>query len=190
MRKVILGMHITLDGYISGPNDELDWAVWDEEVDDATIPNTLGRADTALLGRVMYEQFYGYWPTKQAPFFSKGEEEFAKWINSVPKVVFSNTLQSVEWDGTVVGGDIATAIANLKDQPGGDMLLVGGVRLPQSLVRLGLVDEYQLLISPVVLGAGKRLFEDRPDRMKLKLTDVKPFASGAVQLTYEKESAG
>src|SRR5688572_30763571 len=174
MRKVILGLHITLDGYIAGPNGELNWATFDKEVDDYAIPRNLQRADTALLGREMYQQFFSYWPSKQPPFFSGGEERFAIWINSVPKYVFSTTLESVEWNGTLVKGDIAAEVEKLKQQPGKDMYLVGGVRLPQTFARLGLVDEYHLLVNPVVLGKGQALFADLEGQRKLKLIEAKP----------------
>jgi dihydrofolate reductase len=185
MRKVILSMHISLDGFVSGPNGELDWVIFDKEVDDAALPDVLARSDTALLGREMYQQFFGYWPSKKPPFFSRGEEEFARWINDVPKVVFSRSLQSVEWNGTLVKGDIAEEVTRLKHQPGKDMLIVGGVGIPQTLVRLGLIDEYRVVVNPVVLGKGKALFADLQDKMNLKLQDSKSFSAGAVLLVYE-----
>jgi len=186
MRRIRYQVATSLDGFIAGPKGELDWATFDQEVDDAGLPPMLERSDTALLGRGMYEQFYGYWPSKQPPFFSKGEEQFANWINSVPKVVFSTTLSSVEWNGRVVSDGLAAEVEKLKREPGKDMLLAAGTGLPQTFARMGLVDEYRLLVSPVVLGSGKPLFGQVQDRMKLKLLDAHPFKAGAVLLTYEK----
>jgi dihydrofolate reductase len=185
MRKIILGLHMSLDGFISGPNGELDWATWDRDLDNASLPENLARCDAALLGREMYQQFFGYWPTKQAPFFSEAEEEFARWINQAPKYVFSTTLQSVEWNGTLVKGDLVEEVNRLKQQPGKDILAVGGARFPQALARHRLVDEYSLAVSPVVLGAGKALFADVSDTMRLKLKNARSFSSGAVLLNYE-----
>jgi dihydrofolate reductase len=177
---------MSLDGFVAGPNGELDWAVFDEELDNAALPNTLARCDALMLGRVMYEQFYGYWPTKQAPFFSKGEEDFARWVNEVPKYVFSRSLDSVEWNATLVKGDLAQEVNRLKQLPGKDILVTGGSTFPQALAREGLVDEYSLAVAPVLLGAGTPLFSDVRERTKLKLKQGRSFASGGVLLHYEK----
>jgi dihydrofolate reductase len=190
MRKVILAMNITLDGFISGANGELDWVTMDEEIDNSLLPDLLSTVDTALIGRVLYQGFANYWPSAETknPSLSKGEIEFAHWINNAPKIVFSKTLEKVEWtNSTLVKENIAQEIAKLKQQPGKDLVLFGGVNIAQTFVSLGLIDEYRLLVSPVVLGSGKPLFKDIKNRRDLKLLKSKTFKSGAVGLHYQPE---
>lgn len=184
MRKVILGMSMSLDGFIAGPNGELNWVTWDQEIDNVTLSETLPTVDTALLGRELYQGFLSYWPSKSS-FFSKGEEEFARWINDAPKVVFSRTLETVEWNSRLVKDNIAEEVAKLKQEPGKDMLLFGGAGIAQTFVQLGLVDEYSLVVHPVALGNGRPLFKDLNDITKLKLLRAKTFDVGALWLHYE-----
>ena len=158
MRNVILSAHMSLDGFIAGSNGEMDWTRADAEIDN-TMPELLSNADTVLLGRGLYQGFSSYWPFYPTtdPSKSKGKVKFAKWINQAAKVVFSTTLEKVGWHGARLvhvddNRDIANEVANLKQQPGKNILLYGGVRLAQTLAQLGLVDEYRLLLQPKVLG--------------------------------------
>jgi dihydrofolate reductase len=193
MRKVILTMHISLDGYVGGPNGEMDWASMSEEIDDSSLPELMARADTCLIGRTLYQGFSSYWPTapQTNPNLSASEIEFAAWIDRVEKVVFSKTLEQAEWNNArLVRGDAAEEVRRLKQQPGKDMVLFGGARTAQELVRRGLVDEYDLLLNPIILGQGLPLFKEQTARQKLKLVSTRAFESGAVALRYVVEESG
>jgi dihydrofolate reductase len=196
MRKVILTMHMSLDGFVSGPNGELDWTAADEAVDN-DLPELLNAADTALVGRTLYQGFASYWPSYDVsdPSKTKGEIAFANWINKVPKLVFSHSLERANWINSRLvlvknDADIAAEIAKLKEQPGRDLVLFGGVRIAQTFARLGLIDEYRLLLQPKVLGNGRPLFTGIQDRINLKLVDARTFGGiGAVAVRYEPARA-
>ncbi|MBZ0288232.1 MAG: dihydrofolate reductase family protein [Anaerolineae bacterium] len=185
MRNVILLINISLDGYINGPHGEMDWIGSEDDIwaDFIAVQNT---ADTALYGRVNYEGAEGYWKSgavNQAT--SKGEIEHAGWLTQSTRLVFSRTLDRVEWPGTrIVSDHIAETMAELKRQPGKNMILFGGADIAGAFMKLGLIDEYRIYVNPVVLGGGKRLFEANPDKLNLKLLGTKAFASGAVALHY------
>ncbi len=187
MRKVILAMQISLDGFVGGPNGEMDWVTMSEEMDDSLLPELMERADTCLIGRSLYPGFLSYWPTAPAtnPKLSKSEIKFSSWIEQAHKVVFSTTLDRAEWNNSrLVRGDVAAEVMRLKQQPGRDMIIFGGARIAQEFVRLGLVDEYGLVVNPVILGQGLPLFKDVPARQKLKLAACDAFKAGAVALRY------
>ncbi len=187
MRKVILAMQISLDGFVGGPNGEMDWVTMSEEMDDSLLPELMERADTCLIGRSLYLGFLSYWPTAPAtnPKLSKSEIKFSSWIEQAHKVVFSTTLDRAEWNNSrLVRGDVAAEVMRLKQQPGRDMIIFGGARIAQEFVRLGLVDEYGLVVNPVILGQGLPLFKDVPARQKLKLAACDAFKAGAVALRY------
>lgn len=187
MRKVILAMQITLDGFVGGPNGEMDWVTFSQEMDDTLLPEMMERADTCLIGRVLYQGFASYWPTapQTNPNLSKSEVKFSKWIQEAQKIVFSTTLDKAEWNNSrLVRGDPAREVARLKQQPGKDMVIFGGARLAQQFVRLGLIDEYGLLINPVILGQGLPLFKDVPGPRKLNLVSCDAFESMSVALRY------
>jgi len=137
-------------------------------------------ADAFLLGRRTYEIFAAYWPTVTDP-----ADEIARMLNTKPKVVASTTLKGPDWDGTVVlGTDVAAEVAQLKRQPGREMLVVGSADLAQTLMTNDLVDEYRLMVHPVVLGGGKKLFRDAATMTSLKLIDARTTTSGLVLLAY------
>jgi dihydrofolate reductase len=187
MRKVILAMQISLDGFVGGPNGEMDWVTMSDEMDDSLLPELMERADTCLIGRSLYLGFLSYWPTAPAtnPKLSKSEIKFSSWIEQAHKVVFSTTLDRAEWNNSrLVRGDVAAEVMRLKQQPGRDMIIFGGARIAQEFVRLGLVDEYGLVVNPVILGQGLPLFKDVPARQKLKLAACDAFKAGAVALRY------
>jgi dihydrofolate reductase len=176
MRKVILGMNITLDGYVVGPNGEIDFlfptftpAQMEMETE------SLREVDTIVLGRVNYLEMAAYWPTQIT--------EMANLLNSHAKIVFSKTLDKLEWNNSrLATTDIAEEIAQLKQQPGKNIVVTGGPMLAQSLLRLGLIDEINLTVHPVVLGSGTPLF---PELLNLKLLSTRTFDSGAIALTYQ-----
>ncbi|HEX4207693.1 MAG TPA: dihydrofolate reductase family protein [Ktedonobacteraceae bacterium] len=188
MRKVIVTMWVSLDGFIAGPNDEMDWigGLYNEEM--GKYETDLVRAgDTLLLGRKTYESFAGAWPkVPENPAASAGEVEYANIVNAMHKVVVSRTLETAEWnDSRVVKGNLAEEVAKLKQEPGKDVIIYGSASIVQALTNFDLVDEYQLLVHPIVLGSGKPLFKDITGSHKLKLITAKTFDSGVVVLYYE-----
>jgi dihydrofolate reductase len=186
MRKIITTTWITLDGFIAGPNEEMDWVIVDEEMgnyEDETVSN----ADTLLLGRVTYQSFAGSWPyVPDNPEASEGEKEYARKLNAMHKIVVSRTLSSADWNkSTLVREVIPEEITQLKQEPGRDIVIYGSASLIQTLANSGLIDEYQLLVHPVVLGGGKPLFQNIEERQKLKLIKTKLFPSGVIGLYYQ-----
>jgi dihydrofolate reductase len=188
MRKIITTTWVTLDGFIAGSNGEMDWI--GEIYDDAmsTYENDLvGSADTLLLGRVTYQSFAGSWPhVPDNPNASEDEKAYARQLNAMRKLVFSRTLESVEWNNSTLLKEVVTEdIEKLKQEPGRDMVIYGSASLVQTLTNLGLIDEYQILVHPVILGSGKPLFQNIKDQVKLKLVDTKTHPSGVVILYYQ-----
>lgn len=187
MRKVILMINVSLDGAIEGPNGEMDWALVGNEEDWKYVNDLLSAVDTALLSRVLYQGFKSYWPSAATnPSSSKYDRHFAHWIENTSKIVFSKTLEKVEWKNSrLVKENIAEEISKLKQQPGKDMIMWGGAGIAQTFMKLGLIDEFRIKVHPVVLGSGKALFKDIRDRINLKLLETKTFNTGIVGLHYE-----
>lgn len=187
MRKVVLGMAITLDGFIGDLNDKWDWMVRDDTVDNESLGELLRTTDTILLGRDTYQVFVSYWPNAVAwnPALPEGQKQFASWIVDVPKIVFSTTLDRADWNNTtLVKTDVAGEINRLKQQSGKNIGVAGGLRLAQSLLRLGLIDEIALRVMPVALGKGKALFAGLEQQLNLKLLASKTYDSGILALNY------
>lgn len=185
MRKLIYWVHSSLDGRIEGPNGEFDWpvlgpelAAYSYELDD--------RVDTFLYGRAVWEMMSGYWPQAESISTDPHDLKFAPVWRETPKIVFSRTLTSADWNTQVVGGDIGDAVRALKRQPGKDLLLSGGSQVASALTELGLIDEYHIGVHPVVLGGGKRLFLDAKDRVGLRLVRSGTFDDGVVVLHYQR----
>ena len=186
MRKIITSTWVTLDGFIAGPNEEMDWVMVDSEMgkyEDYLV----SAADTLLLRRVTYQSFAGSWPhVPDNPAVSPGEKEYARKLNAMRKIVFSKTLPTVEWNNsTLVKEVVPEEITQLKQEPGRDMLIYGSASLVRTLTNYGLIDEYQLLVHPVILGGGKPLFQNILERRKLKLVKTKSFPSGVIGLYYQ-----
>ena len=186
MRKVVLLMHISLDGMVSGPNGEMDWIKVDDEIF-SYVAQVTAEADTNLFGRATYQMMEGYWPTAgEQPGASQHDIDHARWYNAAQKIVFTNSLASEGSRGTrMVSGNVADEIARLKQQPGKNMVVIGSPTFATGLMDLGLVDEYWLNVNPVVLGEGKSLFANLRNKIPLKLVSTKVFNSGVVGLRYE-----
>ncbi len=181
MRKVIFFMLTTLDGFFEGPNREIDWHNVDEEFNEFAIEQ-LNSVDTLLFGRVTYELMASYWPTPSA---IEHDPIVAGKMNDLPKIVFSKTLSSVEWQNTkLVKENFAKEILKLKQQPGKDLIIFGSSDLAVTFMQHGLIDEYRIMVNPTVLGHGKSLFNGLNERLHLKLVNTKTFKSGNVLLYY------
>jgi dihydrofolate reductase len=181
-------LHASLDGFVEGPDGEMDilWVDHNEEVD-KHVKNILGTADTVLWGRGTYQGMQQYWTSVPSnPSASKFDLEFAKWIDETTKIVFSTTLESADWNNSrLVKENIAEEIMNLKKQPGKDMIIIGSPRFAHHLMQLGLIDEYKITVTPVILGSGLPLFKGFKDRINLKLIENKTFNSGVIGLVYQ-----
>ncbi|MBV9230106.1 MAG: dihydrofolate reductase family protein [Chloroflexi bacterium] len=186
MRKVISFMHVSLDSFTTGPNGELEWAIVNEELY-SYIDGLFRTVDTALYGRVTYHGMESYWPTVLTdPNASPHDLKHARWVENVSKIVFSRTLEKVEWKNTrLVKDHIAEEISKLKREPGGDMMIFGSPSLTHTFMHLGLIDEYRLFLNPIVLGGGIPLFKSIKYSMPLKLVEAKVFHSGVVDLHYQ-----
>jgi len=191
MRKIITSTWVTLDGFIAGPNGEMDWIgeIYDDAMG-AYETALVNAADTLMLGRVTYESFAGSWPhVPDNPNVSEGEKAYARQLNSMRKVVFSRTLDSADWNNSTLLREVVPAeIEQLKHEPGADIVIYGSASLIHTLTNLGLIDEYQVLVHPVLLGGGKPLFPDLQNQMKLKLVQAKTHPSGVVVLTYQRRT--
>lgn len=191
MRRIIVSMNITLDGFLSGPHCELDWHFehWNRGMG-ARLMQELGAVDTVLLGRTTYLAMAQYWTGKEMdPFCPREDIAFAAMLNGYPKYVFSNTLERAEWrNSRIISGSVSTEIRKLKRiQPGQErgIMIYGSGRLVTELVRQGLIDEYQLWVHPVLLGKGKPLFGDLQQKEQLHLTGTQTFSSGVVLMQYQ-----
>jgi dihydrofolate reductase len=190
MRKVILSNMVTLDGFFEGPNKELDWHIVDEEFNQYAN-DLLSNVDALLFGRVTYQLMADYWPAAATnPSTSKSDLEIADKMNNIPKIVFSTTLQEVKWNNSrLVKENIAEEISKMKQQPGKDMVIFGSGSIVSTFMQLGLVDEYRVIVNPIVLGNGKPLFKGINGKQNLKLLKTRVFDSGIVILFYEPAQA-
>jgi dihydrofolate reductase len=182
MRKIIASVAVSLDGFFSGPHGEIDWQVLDLEFD--TYSNDLlNSIDTLLFGRVTYQLMAAYWPS---PVGTAYDPLIAEKMNHLEKIVISETLDNLEWNNSrLMKGDIADEITKMKQQPGKDIAILGSVSIISLLTQLGLIDEFRIIVAPVILGKGRSLFIDSDDRLPLKLIETKTFQSGNVLLCYQ-----
>jgi dihydrofolate reductase len=181
MPSVVFSMGVSVDGFIAGPGGEIDWSAPDEELH--RFHNEQARELGAhFCGRRLYEEMR-YWDTPEASAGGEAEREFAEVWQALPKVVFSSTLPSVEGNARLAAGRIEEEVARLREEAGGD-LAVGGAGLAASFARAGLIDDYRLFISPVVLGGGTPFFPPLEHRVELELVDTRTFGSRVVYLRY------
>jgi dihydrofolate reductase len=179
MRRIVARLFVSLDGVTEAPEK------WTSPYFNEQVGQELGaqmaEADTLLLGRRTYEEFAAFWPDKTAE-----DDPFAGYINTVPKLVVSTTLKSVEWhNSSLLSGDVAEQLTMLKQQLGKDISITGSGTLVGSLLWQGLLDELRLLLYPVVVGSGRRLFQDGSDQVPLELVDSRAFDTGVVALVYQ-----
>lgn len=182
MRDVILYMSMSLDGFVGGDREHPGIAIREDAALKQWKLDRVSRAGAHLMGRVTYQEMSSYWP--------HSDDAYAAPMNNIPKVVFSKTLSDAEatWPETrVARGDLTDEIAAIKAEPGPDVILWGGGRLAGALAAADLIDEYRLLIQPLVLGAGQALFDQLPGSRHLTLVEATPFASGIVVHSYRPQ---
>lgn len=187
MRKIIYWVHTSIDGYIAGPGGEFDWpALGPELFGYSEAMNE--QVDTLMYGRVVWDMMSAYWPTADADPATTGDHAraFAPFWRETPKVVVSRTLEKAGWDARVIGKNFAEEVEELKRRPGKDILLTGGAEVAASLSKLGLLDDYRIVVHPIVLGGGRQLFLEPKDRVEMKLVDSRTFDSQTVLLRYER----
>lgn len=182
MRKLVVWDLVTLDGYFEGPRPwDLDWhsTVWGDELERLSIEQ-LRSADGLLFGRATYEGMASHWPT--------AEGEVADLMNRIPKVVFSRTLATADWNNTrIVREDAEKEVARLKREARRDLLIFGSAKFVASLMPHGLIDEYRVCVAPLLLGGGTPLFRPSPTQRRLKLLEARSLKSGGVILRYQPE---
>lgn len=192
MRKVIVSEFLTLDGVMQAPGDSDEdreggfehggWQIpYFDDVAGSAVGEGFGKAGGLLLGRKTYDIFATYWPNQPA------DDPFVGTMNSMPKFVASRTLEEpLKWENsTLLTGDVAEEVTKLKEQSGGDLMVIGSGDFAQTLMREGLVDEVQIMVHPLVLGSGKRLFGDGSPKIPLRLEDTKTTTTGVLILRYQ-----
>jgi dihydrofolate reductase len=185
MRRLMVFNQVTLDGYFAGPNGDLSWAhsAPDDAEWNAFVEENATAGGVLVFGRITYEMMASYWPTPDA---IKSDPVVAKGMNSLPKVVFSRTLAKVSWNNTkLVRGELAAEVRKMKQEPGKDMVILGSGTIVSQLAQEGLIDEYQIIVNPVVLGKGRTMFDGIKNKLALKLTETRTFGNGNVLLSSE-----
>jgi dihydrofolate reductase len=186
MGKLIYLLNVSLDGYVETPDHSLDWSVVDDELH-TWFNDRTRELDASIYGRGLYETMSGHWPTAEAdPSLTGPEREFAEIWLAMPKIVFSRSLDSVGWNSRLVRGDVDTELAKVKAEFDGD-IAVGGATLGASFIRRGLIDEYRLVVHPVILGAGTPFFPALDQPIRLRPIEEHTFASGVRYLAYAAE---
>ncbi len=181
-------MMVSLDGFIEGPDPDLDWGIVDEELH--RFANDQARDASAFLyGRKVYETMAGFWATADSgPSVPDFEVEFARIWNQKPKLVFSRSLAEVGWNSRLIRDDIAGEVAKLKNQPGNELALAGA-DLAATFLQLGLIDEFRPIVHPVILGGGKPFLPPLGQPLNLKLAETRTFGSGVIYLRYLKTAS-
>ncbi|HET8573208.1 MAG TPA: dihydrofolate reductase family protein [Edaphocola sp.] len=188
MRKIISFMHISLDGFVAGPNGEMDWIKVDEEIFDH-IGQRISKSDMALYGRVTYQMMESYWPDAgNRPAATKHDMEHSKWYNHVQKVVLSRTMEDAGLANTkIIRGNLPGSINEIKqsrNDESNDILLFGSPTATHALIQLNLIDGYWLFVNPIILGQGIPLFINMKDKIDLNLLTTRQLSSGVTELNY------
>jgi dihydrofolate reductase len=188
MRKLVVSLNVTLDGFVAADDESLDWhpPYWTDEIAETTA-ELLSRADTILLGRNTYQAMAAYWPFQaKCMSFPRTDIAYADMMNNYQKVVLSSTMNAVWWNNSLLlNGNLQKEITRLKKQHGRDILTYGSISVVKKLTAVNLVDEYQFWVHPVILGHGKPLFNKLKNNMSLKLAWQKVFSSGVVLMVYQ-----
>jgi dihydrofolate reductase len=186
MRKLLVFNLVTLDGYFEGPNRDISWHNVDAEFNEYAI-DMLNSVDTLIFGRVTYELMAGYWPNPDA---IKNDPIVAGKMNALPKIVFSRTLNKVEWNNTRLLKEVVPKeIETMKQASGKDMMILGSGSIMSEFANQGLIDGYGIMVNPIILGNGTPMFKGIKDRMKLKLVKARTFRNGNVLLYYQPDKA-
>ncbi|MGO4698124.1 dihydrofolate reductase family protein [Paenibacillus sp. 2TAB26] len=188
MRKLVLFMHVSLDGYASDSNGGLDWIPYNEELE-KYAEEVVAEVGSPVYGRTTYRMMESYWPAMlDNPDASRHDMEHAKWLQDVKKIVISGSMDIVEWNNTVLIKDnIADEIKALKEQPGKNLVIFGSPGAAKTLLELGLIDEFLLTICPVILGGGKSAFHGGGEKIRLKLLSSRTLQSGIIAARYVLE---
>lgn len=178
-------MHISLDGFVAGPNGEMNWIKVDDEIFDH-VSKRISEGDTALYGRVTYQMMEDYWPTAgNKPTATKHDIEHSKWYAKVQKIVLSKTVTNEGLNNTkIISDNLSDRINEIKQQAGEDILLFGSPKATHSLIQMNLIDGYWLFVNPIILGQGIPLFAGIKEKVNLKLLNTQQFASGVTELNY------
>jgi dihydrofolate reductase len=183
MKKLIAYGMVSLDGYFTDQNDDMSWAHKADPEWQAYVSENASGGGELVFGRITYELMASFWPT---PAAAKSNPIVAERMNSLPKVVFSRTLDKISWSNTrLMGGDLATEARKLKQETGPNMVIMGSGSIVAQLAGAGLIDEYQIVVSPIILGKGRTLFDGVKARLPLKRTSSRSFGNGNVVLSYE-----
>lgn len=185
MGRIISFMHLSLDGFVAGPNGEMNWIKVDEEVFDH-VGKRVSATNAALYGRKTYEMMESYWPTAgDEPDASKHDIDHSKWYNKAHKIVLSKTMEGADLPNTtIISDNISDKLAEIKSQGSGDILLFGSPTATHSLMQQNLIDGYWLFVNPVILGQGIPLFVEAKEKVNLKLLSTRPFTNGVTELSY------
>lgn len=185
MRKIISFMHISLDGFVAGPNREMNWIKVNEEIFDH-VGKRISETDTALYGRATYDMMEGYWPTAgNEPDASKHDREHSTWYGKAHKIVLSKTMKDATLPNTtIISDDLSDKINDIKKQEGSEILLFGSPTATHALIQENLIDGYWLFVNPIILGQGIPLFAGGNQQTPLKLTSTRQFTCGVTELSY------
>jgi len=185
MRKLVVFNHVSLDGYFVDKNGDMSWAKVDHQDAEwnAFVAENASGEGVLVFGRITYELMAGFWPT---PFAIENMPVVAEGMNSMPKVVFSRTLDQASWNNTtLVKDDLAAEIRKMKQEPGEGMAILGSGSIVSQLAQERLIDEYQIVVNPIVLGEGRTMFDGIKEKLSLKLTKTRAFGNGNALLCYE-----
>jgi dihydrofolate reductase len=183
MPKLTVFNHITLDGYFTDRDGDMSWAHRNDDEWNAFVAENASGEGALLFGRKTYDMMAGYWPT---PLAKQHQPDLAERMNAMPKIVFSRTLDQASWNNTtLVNGDLVAEVRDLKQRSGPGLVILGSGSIVSQLAQAGLIDEYQIVVSPVALGGGRTLFEGVRQILNLKLTNCRSFGNGNVFLRYQ-----
>ena len=185
MRNIISFMHVSLDGFVAGPNGEMDWIKVDEEIF-SHVEKRIGQGDMAIYGRVTYQMMESYWPTAgNKPNATRHDIDHSKWYNNVQKIVLSQSMKDAVLPNTkIICDNLSDRIIEIKQQQGNDILLFGSPTATHSLLQYNLIDGFWLFVNPVILGRGIPLFVGIQNKIKLRLLNTRKFSCGVIELDY------